>query len=426
MGIPWNRRFVPGLSSIFTSVGAIYAWASVISLKKLFSTRKRFEAYTELHQGTQLTEALYGDPGLMQSVNNKVTKIRKGFVFQLILTGIMLLVAASLKIPLPLTLYLLLIVILISGICIIGFFGIVKREHYHAGEGIALSALNRFKHITGIGIFATLSITAAIVISSNTAILPASLIAGFFRWLFSLFSRPDREVPFEMPPIPQIMSPMDFEQAFPDIDVEPREPWPIWQWLKYGIIALAAAGFILFMISPLLNRGKGSEGKLTFRRRLYRIIAELFKGIASAFSSFSDFIRHGKAGRRLRKPGSAEIRRMAENVLGAYSQTKNKDMRLSITLFARLIIWGGEVRHVEWKPSFAPGEYCTLLAAAPPATVTSPATPPATADPSALKRQNEGIIRCGELFEQALYSEEVLSKAERNEFKDMVELVVSG
>jgi hypothetical protein len=39
---------------------------------------------------------------------------------------------------------------------------------------------------------------------------------------------------------------------------------------------------------------------------------------------------------------------------------------------------------------------------------------------------NEGIIRCGELFEKALYSAEVLSSAEQQEFKNTVEEVTGA
>jgi hypothetical protein len=103
-----------------------------------------------------------------------------------------------------------------------------------------------------------------------------------------------------------------------------------------------------------------------------------------------------------------------------YSLAKKQDMRRSVTLFARLIIWGGEVCQVTWKPSYAPGEYCGILAAS------SKDTLGAQDNGSLLKRLNEGIIRCGELFEKALYSADVLSSAEQQEFKNTVEEVTGS
>jgi len=179
--------------------------------------------------------------------------------------------------------------------------------------------------------------------------------------------------------------------------------------LKYGLIFLAAAAFIRFMVSPLLNRGKPPAGKLKFHEKFWRIIAEWFKGMLIALSSFYAFLKNNKTARKLNKLNSEDIRRTAATILNAYSQAKKQDMRRSVTLFARLIVWGGEVCQVDWKPSFAPGEYCAILAAA-------------TAD---LNLIGEKIARCGELFEQALYSAEVLSAAEQREFKNLVEEITS-
>jgi hypothetical protein len=69
-----------------------------------------------------------------------------------------------------------------------------------------------------------------------------------------------------------------------------------------------------------------------------------------------------------------------------------------------------------WKPALAPGEYCCLLAAS--ATETS-------ANADELKRLNEGIIHCGELFEKALYSADALSDAENSMFKSLIEEITS-
>jgi hypothetical protein len=102
-------------------------------------------------------------------------------------------------------------------------------------------------------------------------------------------------------------------------------------------------------------------------------------------------------------------------------------MKQSVTLFARLIIWGNDVRDVAWKPVLAPVEYCRLLAAsAHEAHETLAGVPirvPANTDE--LKRLNEGIIRCGELFEKALYSAQVLSDTESGVFKSLVEEITS-
>jgi hypothetical protein len=88
-------------------------------------------------------------------------------------------------------------------------------------------------------------------------------------------------------------------------------------------------------------------------------------------------------------------------------------MRRSVTLFARLILWGSETLKVSWKASYAPGEYCALLAEK---------VKTITANPGEMKLAGKipAITRCGEIFEKALYAANPLSAGEQKEFKDLV------
>ena len=427
LGIPFGWRFYPGIANVLSVLGALYAWFSVISLKQLFSARRHFEIYTELYRENQLQRALLEDSSLLQYTDEKITKRKRNYIGQLVLIGILTLVCVLMKVPLSLSLYLLLIGILAGGIYICGFFEIMRWEQYYAGEGIALSAADRFKRTVGMVIFILLCITCAILAASDTSLLSFRVIIAFFAWFFSLLRRlfPHHAVTLE----PEYSETEELPPSF-EFQYE-RAPGLFVKWLieygsmilKYGLIVLAAAGFIMFMISPLLNRGKPSAGKLKFRERLLRIIAEWIKGMLTAMSSFCALFKNGRT-RRILKIHGEEIRRTAATILNAYSQAKKQDMKRSVTLFARLIIWGGEACHVDWKPSYAPGEYCNILAEA--AAASAKDIPEDSPDGGSLiKHLSEGIIRCGELFEQALYSAEVLSYAEQQEFKDTVEKITS-
>jgi hypothetical protein len=212
------------------------------------------------------------------------------------------------------------------------------------------------------------------------------------------------------------MSPPIEELAAPALPVENPKSFKFWIWVQYAFIAAVTAGFLWFMISPIFNRDKGS--KSSFHNRLSRIIKEWIKGMLHVFSSF---IRRDKTRQKLHKPSAEEIRKAAENILGAYSHVKKRDIQRSATLFAQLIIWGSNVRQTVWKPSHAPAEYCALLAASKPLTGKESLQ-------SAIDKFDitSGIIRCGEIFEKALYSAEVLSDEERKEFKELVEKIVSS
>jgi len=414
-GMPIAERFQPDLANIMPSLGALYAWHSVVSLKQLFNARRLFEEYTARYRGEQLQKALFEDSSLLRCTDVEIIKRRRSYFVQLVIIGIITFInVVNEYYPHP-ALYILLAVILAGGICIGGFFEVMRWEQYYAGEGIALSAADRIKRIAGMGIFILLCVVCAFFLASDKSLLSISAVTGFIAWLFSLF----RPLSFQFTGTPetQPFKPMDAAPFL--LPPEESAPSPFLQWLaeygmtilKYSIIIFVAAGFVRFMISPLLNRGKGFGKRLTFREKLIRIITELFTGLAAALASLFALLKSGKNLRKLKKYRAEEIQRAAASILGAYSPAKKQDIKRSVTLFARLIIWGGAVRQMLWKPSHAPGEYCRLLA-------DSSAESPVS---DSLQRVNKGIIRCGELFEQALYSAEVLSDEERKEFRDLVE-----
>ena len=410
----FRERFLPDIKNIMPCAASLYAWIYVVSLKLLFSARMNFETYTKLYQGEKLQSALFEDSALLQYTEENINKAQWRYFLQLVIIALLALVCSINKIHLSLPLYFLLACILTCAVCLFGFFETMKWEHYYAGEGISLTVHDRTKLIIAMIILTALCLTAAIFPASDKSILSFSLITGFFSWLLSLFRRPLHRP--EEPVYRETPMGMDFPQA--PFNFDEAAPSPLWETvskyiitiLKYGLIILAAAGFIRFMISPLLNRGDFQK-ELSFRHRLFRIIAEWFRGILIFFAS----LKNGGTKRKLRKYDEAEIQRTAESLFNAYSAAKKSDMKRSVTLFARLILWGGETRQVEWKPSLAPGEYCAILASA---------SPPD--GENVIQNLNEGIIRCGEIFEKALYSAEILGSDEKKEFKNLVEEITAN
>jgi hypothetical protein len=414
-GSVWKTWFLPDVASIAAALGTLYVWDSVISLKRLFSCRKEFDEYVEAYKGSRLQEELSSNPSLLNYTNEIIVKTKNNYLTQLVIAALFLVITSYFKARLPLLLYLLMILVLESVVCLIGFLIIFDKEQYYAGEGIVLPPFDRTKRMLGIGIICGLCVICAALLSFDKNILSLSPIIDFLKRLLRLFQRfialrtasnlPEANFPN-----------MELNPVFPELP-EPNEPWRIWTWLKYGLIAFVAVSFLWFMVSPLFSPG-GKNKKLAFLQKLGLIIREWFKGVLNAFVLLIIFIRDGKNGKKLRKQRTSEIRKVAETVLGAYSVAKKRDIRRSVTLFAQLIIWGGEVKHVIWKPAYAPGEYCSLLAAGLLAAKLLAAS-------SSADDISDWIIRSGELFEKALYSAEVLSNAEKKEFKGLIEAIIA-
>lgn len=322
-------------------------------------------------------------------------KLSSFMAFLFFAIGIIFFVTVVFEITMPLPVYLLLFAALAAGIPLFGLFIITKKERYYAQEDMIIPRPDHNKHIIAIGVFLLISVFGALVFSSNKSVFPPSLVSGF---IFRFFKYNAPEIEAEKAPVE---SPGVLESFFSSLGkIEQSSSLPIRKWLQYGFIILIAAGFLLLIIIPRVYHNKAFRKIPIVNQSVLDSIKEWFRGVLLALSSI--FIRKKRPLKR-NKTSAAEILSTARAILASYSPAKKKNMQESVTLFARLIIWGGKARQVFWKPAHAPMEYCGLLTAALPEW-----------------NLNCGIIRCGELFEQALYSSQILSDEERKEFAGLV------
>ncbi|MDR0706710.1 MAG: DUF4129 domain-containing protein [Treponema sp.] len=406
---PFSERFFPGISNLLSALCALYVWIQVIIIRRVFAARETFERYTETYDGEQLQQIIHEDEDMMVSTNRVMRKYRLIHTVQLVFILILSCVCAALRIRVPIPLFVFLIILVISTAFIFAMFGVFNQEQYYAGEGLSLSAPQRSKRFFAMLLFTCAIALLGAILASNTSILPFSLIIGFFAWLLSLFPKATRvERPSE--PLELGVPNMDMggfrlpEELMLDEDYKAS---PFWDYIQYAALALLIIGFLWFMVKPLLTR---SASDAPFLKRLRRLLAEWLSTMKAAVASFITSLRHD-AGVRLAKTNAEAIRRLETSLLEGYSAAKRRDMKRSVGLFVRLIVWGSETCQVSWKPSRAPGEYCSILADA-----AAPLFP----------QLRLPIIRCGDLFERALYAKDVLSEEERAEFAALVEEITTS
>lgn len=408
-------------------------WFLVLSIKRTFACRELFELHISRHEGEALASLMLEDSALMSEADRGIQRLARFYGIWIALTALLALGCSALGVTLSLPFLILLTALFIAAFCILGFLGMLRREHAFAAEGIALSPADRAFSFPSAALFVITAAGTALLLSSDSSLLPPGLIAAFFRWLAGLLSSRMRSPPEAGDTPPPVM---DFMPQGPMLPpelleaAEEQEPWPFWDYLKYGFLALAVFLFLWFMVYPLLNRPRLSLGGLSlleyFRRFLCRWFSVLSRGIAAFFAA----LRGGPL--KLKKPGlsAAELRSVTGSILKGYSPAKRREMRRSVTLFAKLILWGSETLKVNWKPSLAPGEYCSILAAASESAAASAAgasvtaSGSGTADPA--KKTGPAIIRCGEIFEKALYAAQPLPREDGKEFRELVEKTVRG
>jgi hypothetical protein len=411
------QGFIPGFANVLALLTGLYIWRFVLYLRGLFKTRELFESYTRRYEGAELQRLMLEDSEILSSADAQMAWIVRIYGLQLFLTGALAAACSALGIRLSLPFYLLLFLLYLNAAFIFALLNFFKAEHYFAGEGISAAAPERSRRIAAMLVFSLAAALLAALASADGGILPLSLITGFFRWFLSLFDREPQ--PFEGEsftpqnfPVQRNPGGMDLRKLLGE---EESAPWPFWDYLQRLLIVFLVLGLVWFMFKPLFFRA-WALGTLPLPKRIARILKGWFAGFLRGLSWFFSSLGKGDNSVRIAPAGRA-VRDMTEDILAAYSRAKRREIRKGAALFARLILWGNENFQVSWKASLGPGEYCAALSRA------------------ALRGGGDGgvessggkapgILRCGELFEEILYSSRNPGPELRREFEKAVKFVV--
>ena len=395
-----GMRFLPSFFNIPPALSALFVLFPVLNNKMIFNGQELFESHIRSYQGERLRQIVLQDSSFMGDADEDIKKMIWKYGASFIPSLVLFLLCGVLGIPLGFPLMVLLLILFTFAVSVITFLIFLRREYVYATEGLSLSG--RARALTAAIIFVLAATGLGFLFSSHRSILSPGLILDFFRWFLALF--PNRTRPIEAPPPLPSFGPalQRFPPEFLEELAEVTGPSPFWEWVKYGALILLVFLFLWFMIHPLLGRSRFLRG-LRFlpgkaASSLLSWLNNLIRGLTLFFKSLRE---DGWKG--LSSISTEALRSLEDQLLESYSPAKKREMRRSISLFARLIYWGSEVLKVPWKPSHAPAEYCGLLAAA--------------------AGEELGLIRAGDLFEKALYSFGPLSRNERKEFKQLVERI---
>jgi hypothetical protein len=419
------QQFFPALGNIAATLVALYIWVFVIRLRDLFRAREFFEYHLRRYRGEELRRIMLEDASVMMGAETQSRSMIRHYGFQLGLVFVLVLVCGFLEAPLSLFQRLLTMLVIVVAAAIFSLLSLFRLEQYFAGEGIAVPVPERRKRMGAGILFCIAAGLLAALCASNNNLLPISAIAAFFAWLARLLSRPSQPVErsIEFPQQQPAMS-MDPQSMIQALGIEETEPWPFWDYLPYIGLALGIAVFLWFMVKPLFGVKAGTD-KIPFALKLFRLIRGGLAGLKQALRNFFGSLGRSPAVRI--KITDGELHNMTEDLLGAWSRARKKELRQSLSLFARLILWGERSCQTKWKPSLGPGEFCALLAAAvkQAALATehegglSPHDTPAGQTPG--EETAAAILRCGEIFEEALYGPRPPDKETQREFRRLVE-----
>jgi hypothetical protein len=468
------RQFLPGLGNITAVLAVLYLWIFVIRLRDLFRAREIFEYHLRRYRGEELRRVMLEDSGVLAGLETQVRSMTRHYSIQLGIVFLLVLICDIVGAPLLLFQRILTMLVIAAAAAIFSLLNLFCQEQYFAGEGIAVPAPERRRRMgAGVLFCAGAGILSALC-ALGANLLPFSAIIAFFAWLARLLSRPGEaqrtiEMPQQEPSVS--FNPRDIAQV---LGVEETEPWPLWNYLPHIILTLIIAAFLWFMVKPLFGP-RGESEKLPFILRLARLFRGALKSLRLALVNFFGSLRGG-AGIHIGKSPQEKLTDLTGELLAGLSGARKRELRQSLNLFARLILWGQQNHHTTWKPSMGPGEFCAILArkvqlsglpenfeggppaklarlpprpgpavpafpplrgphqktsaASLPAQEPDPSGPPqrpqeptAATLPSAEITLPAEILRCGEIFEEALYGPRLPDKETRQEFRRLVEKI---
>jgi hypothetical protein len=410
-----GRRFLPALGNVTAVLATLYIWIFVIYARDLFRAREIFEFHLRRYRGEDLRRVMLEDSEVMMGAEARIRSMTRHYGLQLGIVFFLALLCGLLGAPLSPVQYVLIMLVLAAAAMIFSLLNLFRQEQFFAGEGIAVPAPERHKRLgAGILFCGGAGILAALCASPRN-ILPISLITGLFAALARFLGRLYRPAggPVEMPR--QNLSPGFDPQALARlVGAEESEPWPFWDYLPYIALTLVIAVFLWFMVKPLFGLRAG-PGKIPLGLRLLRLARGGLAAVKAAFRGFLSSLRSG--GARRVPLAEAELRNVTEDLLAAWSTARKRELRRSLGLFARLILWGNQRYGLSWKPSLGPGEFCALLAEKAARGEEAPSGELSGAEPALAAR----ILRCGDIFEAALYGPRLPDEERRREFRLLVE-----
>jgi hypothetical protein len=402
---PFPERLAPDAASLFALACVAVQWVWSLGIERLFLDRESFiQGLGEL-DGTALSVAMREDGLYLSETTDGLRKIALSVTISAALLVILLLVGFLNHAEPSLPTLVFFVAFFLLVLLVYALFRIYNAELYFAGFGLRGAFSLTHRRIFFALLLLAACLTIAIIVSSDSAILPPTV----FAYLLALLKRiPRPDIPVNMDELPpsEPDNSGDLLHALKEADFKPIIDlgWLV-NVLKIVFLAALVVGLVWFLFGPFFAREWGKFWKAgRFRRHLV-------SWLASLKDLFSWMLNSGKRD-KTRPPVTRSRSIFADSVKNRLRPGKSPEKKREIgrltRQFLRIVDWG-DARGLGWRPSAAPLEYARALALAVP-------------------QIERDVMRAANLFEKALYAAELLEPAEESAFILAVDAVtkVSG
>lgn len=380
-------------------------WFSILYIEKMFKPRERLLAEIQEWSDQQLYQELRSEGHLLSLLQHNLKRLdalalRGLQVLALIL--FILFVARRNAGSAALTMVAL---FAFSVLVVRTLMRLYDRELLYGGQGIKKAFDLSLFSMRIILILSAVLTGSALLLSSNTALLPPTP----FQYLLSLITREHRRaVPMpSRPPVESTSTPGPFVDLMDTMGHSEMRTLVnldlVMRLLGYVLLAVLVLSALTFLFAPLFS---SRFRRFLLKGRLHRLIIQFLKALRSVLNAWNRL--SNKHYHRPKKSGSrsALATALKDRISRARSTSERRRLGRLAALFMKLIDWG-EKQGTEWRVDLAPAEYTDALA-------TVPGIEPGTV---------AFLNTAGRLFEKALWAADPLTGAEETQFREAVKAV---
>lgn len=410
---PLSKRFFPTVDNVYPTVMVALFWVSVFGMHSRFLVWELFRQLKEKREGEALRQHVRDSIVFIVDVKRHVVTVRK--IATTLLVVLMILYCAMYvleEIPGVLT-------VVATAIFLIGYFfvhGVVNayiEEFYFAGEGIKVPGLFTLRRLFYGLVLMGGVVFLALLVSSNRAVLPVSLLQKLLDLLSSLFDTQQVQID-----LPRMSSPsavrfdeyLKFREMFrtinPDLLIMLRY---LFQAIKQAVIAAGLSFAAMLIFGPLFSKTfRNYLRKLALHEQVLEkilIIGSYFKMIVESIKTFIKnrlsvwdvMSSNGKGDETDENTGQLSSR---------HTWIKRREMdRLSKQL-AALFTWSRK-RGFPYRKNETLEEYCSGLL------------------PRLLQPESrELLVRLETIYREARYSPVIIGRKRRREFAAAVQSLI--
>jgi len=279
------------------------------------------------------------------------------------------------------------------------------RELLYGGQGIKNAFDLSLYSIRSILILSAILTVFALLLSSNTALLPPTP----FQYLLSLITRETvGGVPLpRRPPLESMTPSASFGEVIDSMGQSEIRTIVdlniVMRLLGYFLLAVIAVAVLIFLFAPLFS---SRFKQFVFHGRLRSLIKQFLKALRSMLKVWIHLSKPQYGKKEKKKSSSA----LAGAIQDRIRQTRNSRERRRLgrlaALFMKLIDWG-EKKGISWRPDLAPAEYTDKLA-----------------DTLGVETKIGNLLKTsGRLFEKALWAADPLTGSEEKVFREAVTVI---